>query len=513
MSKLYPHLVPVDAAHLVGQFVLGTHNVPVPRGWSIETIGAWTLARHPALRAARLIGSGGEVGGWLLGMAVTPQGVLVGDTLRVESNVGWDAVGEQLAGELAGRFLIILVAGPHPRVYTDAFTMQGAVYAPELGLVASTTSVIPVGPATAFDVPRILAMNVPYTDSLYPLGLTPRRGIERVVPNHYLDLSTWRLVRRWPTSDVAATGDIAEAHTYVAAQVSKSIAALADAYPLQSPLTAGRDSRLVLACARPKTERMTFFTVELPGEITGWRDVHVAKTIARRFGLQFEVLHHRRARSSDLRAWLERTGGEAGEVRGVRGLRAFRQTARDRVLLDAWGADIVRPIYWKGVKTDHQVTASDILNRCEVPHLPEFVSRASRWLESLPTTNAITILDLLFAEQRGGCWAGVIRYAFEGRALGELPPFSHQGIVRRLMSLPVDYRRQGNFGPDVIANTWPDLGEIPYNEHVPVGPARQRYFDFRDELKRMPSRASRALREPAWIARKILGKLSRFRAS
>lgn len=508
MTKtLYPHLVRPDTASLAGQFVLGADHIAAPPDWPTDRVAGWTLAAHPVLSTARVIDDKGNALGWLLGNAVTADGRLVEDTLALDAQRPWDDACEQVAVELTGRFLLALVGGPQPRIYTDAFAMLAAVYAPHAGVVAATNGLIPLDAATPYDVPRIMAVGAPYNDSMYPLGLTPRRGIERLLPNHYLDLARWRLVRRWPHGALPYDTDPAAAHARVAAIATRTIRALAGAYALQSPITAGRDSRLVLACSREALDGMTFFTATMAGEYVGWRDITVAKQIARTAGLQHTVLPHRRARTADLRDWVARTGGEAGEPRGWQEIKTFRQVDPGRLLLNGWAGDIVRPIYWKGRRADEPVTVEDVLRPCQVPHTPEFVDRAERWLADLPTDQPITTLDLLLAEQRGGCWAGVIEYGLDGYHRGHVAPLCNQEIVRMMMTLPEAYRRGCTFERDVIARQWPELAEIPFNEQYPATSISARYYLARDAGRRLVPRvqhaAVKAVRNPLWLFRKV----------
>ena len=490
-SELYPHLVRFDASTLAGQFILAANGgtSDAPQRWTLEKVGSWTLAAHPTLRRADVVGERGERLGWLLGEAVDVDGHLIGRELRLETALGWDEAYEQIAGRLTGRFLLIVVAGPQPRVYTDAFSMLAAVYAPELGLVASTSSLVPVTKATAFDVPRILAVGAPYTNGMYPLGLTPRAGIERVLPNHFLDLSQWRLVRRWPYTSLSADGDPAATQKRVGLLASRAIQGLAEEYLLQCPLTAGRDSRLLLACFAAVIDRVTFYTAAFRGEYVGYRDVLVAKLIARSVGLQHSVLRHRRASAADLREWVARTGGEAGELRGWSNIKTFQQVDPKRLMLNGWAGDVVRPNYWQYAQASDQISPEKILSICHVPNRKEFVERAERWLAALPSNSAITTLDLLLIEQRGGCWAGVIGYGLDGFARGNVAPLCNQEIVRSLVALPEAYRRSCTFERDVIAREWPALAEIPFNEQVPATSVAARYYKARDRIRRIATNA------------------------
>jgi hypothetical protein len=324
--------------------------------------------------------------------------------------------------------------------------------------------------------------------------LTPRRGVERVLPNHYLDLSTWTLVRRWPTGELPIVTDTSAVHRRVATLASRTIEAVAGTCPIQLPLTAGHDSRVLLACSRAVQDHVTLFTAHLPGETTGWRDITVAQAIAAKVGLPHTVLPHLRARASDLREFVERTGGETGEPRGWQAIRTFKQTAPDRATLMGHSADIARGYYWKWLQPNTTVTASRLLKICRVPPLPDFVARAKAWLRALPTRNMITVMDLVYAEQSGGCWAGVIEYAEDGYSLLRLAPMCHPEIIRTLMSLPEAYRRAAGFEHDLLAARWPELLEFPINDQLPVGRVREGYYRTRESLGAMGASVGRRMR-------------------
>jgi len=504
--RYHPNRLDDSVTDLPGQFVLGDGSA-VQDGWLVETQGRWTLATHPTLRKVAIVGSSGERVGWLLGHGITGLGTLASGSIRLPAAPDWGTACEQLASELSGRFLLILVSGPSPRVYPDALGMLAAVYAPSRRTLASTSRLIPLTPSTPFNLGRIRAVNAPH-GGMYPLGLTPRDGIERILPNHFLDLSDWALVRRWPTAPLVFDADPVDVQRDVIARTSRGIAALGRDHLLQSPLTAGRDTRAMLACTRGVLDRVSFFTAELPLELTGWRDVTVARAITERLGLPHVVLPHRRARRADLRDWAVRTAGETSEPRGWRAIRTFRQVARDRLVLNGWAGDIVRPIYWKNTASDETVTAAQILALCAVPPEPEFVERANRWLASLPTTHPVTVLDLLLAEQRGGCWAGIHAYAFDGASAGNVAPMCHEDIVRAMMTLPVDYRREMRFELDLMAREWPDLLDSPFNEQVEIGRVRRGVFQLADAGRKTQAAVRLARHDPKRVFRGIARRTS-----
>jgi hypothetical protein len=122
------------------------------------------------------------------------------------------------------------------------------------------------------------------------------------------------------------------------------------------------------------------------------------------------------------------------------------------------------------------------------------VARAKAWLRALPTRNMITVMDLVYAEQSGGCWAGVIEYAEDGYSLLRLAPMCHTEIIRTLMSLPEAYRRADGFEHDLLAAQWPELLEFPINDQLPVGRVRGRYYRTRESLGTLRDSVGRRMR-------------------
>src|SRR4029077_18850649 len=122
-----------------------------------------------------------------------------------------------------------------------------------------------------------------------------------------LDLETWEPVRHWPTGDLPTNPDITGAVAEIATIVENTIGALARAQPVAMPLTAGRHTRMQLACARRHVSDMVFYTIPLPDELAAL-DCAVARRIARRFHLNYAALTWEEATTDELDAWLYRTG-------------------------------------------------------------------------------------------------------------------------------------------------------------------------------------------------------------
>src|SRR5512142_1793036 len=174
-----------DRAVLAQQFLLCRDAALIPEPWRDDALGDWHLGHDPSLPVTRLVDSSRRPLGWLLGWAVGTAGLVDEDatTVPAEDPEGRE---EWIYGH-GGRFVAVLVAGPSPRVYLDPSGSLSVVYCPALECVGSTPSAIPRDGDTGDRTDLARLVGVP-KNAMYPLDLTPRRNVFRLLPNHFLDL-------------------------------------------------------------------------------------------------------------------------------------------------------------------------------------------------------------------------------------------------------------------------------------------------------------------------------------
>jgi hypothetical protein len=396
-----------------------------------------------------------------------------------------DAALEALMYSFGGRYAAVTL-DHHPRFYLDPFGSLSAVYCAHQRIVASTHNLIPYDEQSRDRFELGLAIGIPYTEGMYPLDMTPRHGIERVLPNHYLDLRDWRTIRHWPKRPLDAL-PAGEAVVEIASLVKRHTEAVVSAIPAYLKLTAGWDSRMLLACARDWAPRLEFFTAEI-GDEGSATDCDTARRIAKHFRLKHQVLRREQARDEHLEEWMFRIGYSTSELRGWRAVTMYKRLPGGHAVLAGNGGEVARAYYWAEADTeDGSITPARLLAHCECPLDEEPLERARAWLDGIPTENALEILDLFMIEQDMGGWASVIQYA-ECDPGFAIFPLCHRRIVERMLGLPVAYRRAGQLPADIIAREWPALLEWPVNQPIgatrwvyrmkrAIGKARQRFWD------------------------------------
>ncbi len=358
---------------------------------------------------------------------------------------------------------MVWLDGSAGRFYLDACGSLAAVYCARQGLLASTPSLVPSDKHNGPRVELVQAIGFPFRQGSYPAGLTPRHGIDRLLPNHYLDLGKWQPVRHWPKDPLAASCSTEDAIAEISMIVKRQIRAVVTTTPTYLMLTAGKDSRMLLACARDLADRLEMVTANHDDEIAEI-DCHSARQIASRFGFKHRVLSMVAATQDDLEEWTYRTGCCVGEVRGWQGARMYKGLRNGHATLLGTVGELARGYWWGADDNETTVIAPErLVALCKCPPHAELIARARAWLDGVPTTNALDTLALFLLEQDCGCWAAAWAYADCDYGY-DLFPLSHRRIIECMLALPVSYRRSGNLQRDIIAREWPELLAWPFNQ-------------------------------------------------
>jgi hypothetical protein len=499
---------------LPGQFILSTDTAQIPDGWRTCSLGQWVLASHSALPFFEIQAGGAPVG-WLLGYPIDLDGNIITSKVVLDECATNSVTPEQFETFLyrfGGRYAAVLLSGVTGRVYLDPCGSLAVVYCPSQKLVASTPSLIPYGPDVYDDDELITTLGFPDSAEMLPLGLTAKVGVERLLPNHYLDLDKWCSVRHWPSGPIQEVRDIRDAIARIATRVRRTIGAVALRCP-HLALTAGQDSRMLLACAREFADVLTCFTTLPRSSLAAQVDCDVANRMCQRFALKHILLRFQGPRSYEVGEWLFRTGFSLGTQSNWQGASAVRQLNPQRVDLSGHIGELARADYWRAEDPSaEEVTSARLTAICGFPLNSTTQPRFQKWLARLPFLEPDRILDFLYLEQRLGCWAGIMPYGVAEDGQFQVFPLCHREIIELMLALPRSYRWNGSLPIDIIRREWPELLEYPIN--TPMG--MQRAWAAVERVKTSATRnvayLMKAVRNPDWAIQKVIER-TKYRSS
>ena len=250
--------------------------------------------------------------------------------------------------------------------------------------------------------------------------------------------------------------------------ITMQLQAVIEEYPtVYLPLTAGRDSRLTLACSYQWRKQIEYVTFDYPGAIrTCQVDMHVARKIAKKFALTHRVLPVGEATSEDRLDYLRRIGFSGGSGK----CSDFHRTCLDKLDMNAawlpgFSGEAIRSYYSMHNPKLTTVTGTDLLAVLGLPQRRDFLAAAQRWLGDLPEyVNDVTqVLDFAYLELRDGCWACPHLYGAAPFAL-QMIPFCRRDIYELMFRLPRDYRVSLEADRAVVRRAWPELSVFPYQD-------------------------------------------------
>lgn len=393
---------------------------------------------------------------------------------------------------LIGRFILIDFSESKVHLYLDASGTLGVVFSPTEARFASTTGLL-LGPPDEKTIdPLSAVLQIPKKNNWFPFGFTTRRDAKRLIPHHYLDLRSFT-PQRFRRLDSLALANIRQSAgaCHIIGQIRDSlencINAITSKHPTALALTAGRDSRMLVAASSVCTVKPIIYTSEIPHRVA-YRDVIVAERIARQMNLEYVSLKSIITSQELLDAWQDRVGHcVAGPIWKESG--SGRQFYANRIILAGLCGEVGRSFYWRRDDFLRKFDdSSHFLQRIRLPHHAHLEDAACKWLKQFEGQDWLDVLDWAYIELRLGCWAGPSLYGNIDCKF-TLSPYNSEYILDLMQQLPQEFRFDQKLFEKFISSYPRCFSDAPINK-APV----------RDEISFM-------LRKPAtaWRMRRRMG--------
>lgn len=210
LDNLYP-LPPED---LPRQWALRPAGSEAPAGWQVRDLKPHRFIAQPKAQLTEIVGRSGGRLGWAVEMMLRVGGGVaeaVGERLMLplEDDAPSTEVEEVLHGRcgeagasIEGPWVALIEAAGGSRLCCGP--THSAVFSRDHRSAASSHNLIP-------GLERDLVLSELFDplarNGFYPFGLTAFKGLERLLPNHSLDLSDFSPSRRWPTGRLGRSDD------------------------------------------------------------------------------------------------------------------------------------------------------------------------------------------------------------------------------------------------------------------------------------------------------------------
>ncbi|MDP9035638.1 MAG: hypothetical protein M3O50_12605 [Myxococcota bacterium] len=462
------------------QFVLGPAYVDRSPSWQrIELSKSLRLTVHPDLEVHRVSLDGKW--GVLLGYALDPRRPQAGNRdilcgLLERFSTG-DALFDATDG-LGGRWILVVNDGTRTIAFGDAVGLRQLfhVRSPSDRAVWCASQPGAVAEVLKLEIDQVAASfmqtdgyaNDENASTWFPGDRTPFSGAKLLLPNHYIDLACGTVRRHWPRENLV-TLPLDEAITRCLPLLRGLMASARRRFDMSVAMTAGWDSRLVLAATREMARDMVYFTGIFWNMSAGHRDARAPCRLLSSLGLENHLIPCQRQPPPEFLEVFRRNVVTAHRAYAPVAAGMLDTRIAGRVCTKGDVAEIVKCYLRVEDSAGSSITARTLASLAEMGEHPFAIDAFDEWLADAHPFN-VHVLDLFCWEQLMGSQEAMIQAECD-LVQEAFSPLNCREILVTMLSVEEKYRRPPSYilFRKLIEELWPETLREPINDEAQRG--------------------------------------------
>ncbi|MGG4498270.1 hypothetical protein [Brevibacillus reuszeri] len=457
------------------QFVLGTRYMDRNDWQGIELDQGLFLSVHPDLDITQSTCHGYRL--TLLGYIIDPyhpewsNADILNDVHKNSSSFD-----ELLAGieHCGGRWVLIYQNDTQIKLFTDAVGMRQVFYSVQSAGVwcASQASMLAhlIGAESEDDEElQAFVQSAEYRkmEQLWPGDGSIYKGIKHLTPNHYLDIKKGTITRYWPLCKLEPIG-IEEAVRGAVEILKGSLRAIANRAKVMLPVTAGLDSRILLAASKEVSEEVHYYIALHSGLSEQATDVKVPAALFASLGKKFHI--HPALEKVD--ETFVQINQQSTQMRDLPKSQIFYQhylLSEGRINISGNYSEIAREVYYD-YHPNRTIDGRFLSRNIKLGEHAYALRCYEEWLDPIRSYEerfGIRLLTMFEWEQLYGRW-GAIHSAEQDIAIEEFSPFNNRKLLVTLLSVKHDYGTRNHLYRKMINQMWPETLNAPINPLPPL---------------------------------------------
>jgi hypothetical protein len=381
----------------------------------------------------------------------------------------------EATSRFGGRWNLVIDDGKEVLLLTDPLAMRQAFYTQPLG---SSTAWCASQPGLLGELlcltpdPESMSFmekyRVVYSDYWWPGDMTAYRQVKALLPNHYLNLSTGIVHRFWPNKGPKKVA-LRTAVENGARLLEGIMQAAGHRFGLSLLMTAGWDSRLVLAATRNVASQISYITFLFSDMTEQTADVCVPARLLEGVGRQHTVLRIPKEMSPEFRDIYMRNMSLAHPTWGSIAESMYDSWQPQSVRVSGSGSEVGRFNYSYATNYAEEVTPALLARLAHMPPMPPgscALRALEAWLSDAQPDRGYHLIDLFFWEQDLPRWmsSGQVEWDI---AHDCFTPYNCRSLLVEFLGVNGAYRRAPRYQMyrALIARLWPELLAEPINPH------------------------------------------------
>lgn len=458
------------------QFVLGPRYVEELQEWQrIEVTKNVYLTVHPALSVCRV--GQGEKTLTLLGSIFDSENPEAGDTDILNGLLSRLRSLEDLVrrtNRCGGRWILIVKDGEKVGLFNDAaglrqvfFTDKGQTgelwCASQPGMIARVLSLKMSAGAVEFIDSYLIRTHKEFR---WPGGGSPYREVCHLLPNHFLDLQTGGCRRYWPDKPLAVIS-LEEGIDRVSRMLPSLIKSAANRFDLAISVTAGIDSRLVLAASRGLKNRASYMTVRQIDKPEDHVDVTIPAVLLPQLDLKHDIVRSSFLVPDEYVTVFKKNVALPHYIYVSDAFAILKTYSQKKAVMTGGVSEIGRWSFRRQLPKDHRknVSPADLAKLQKVKNNHYAIGCFSKWLDGLGNIFNVDVLDLFEWEQGHGVWLANCYLEFDLAWRDIFTPYNCRDLLVTMLSVPENYRKapESRFHMELISRLWPETLGVPIN--------------------------------------------------
>ncbi|MGM8949302.1 hypothetical protein ACS6O0_00055 [Enterobacter hormaechei subsp. steigerwaltii] len=366
---------------------------------------------------------------------------------------------------MAGRYIIAFIINSDVYMLTDACGFKRALFMMHNGAKLITSSENYA--AHIFGFNTVINENIKemMRDEAYRRKESPWFGVTSIderfrylIPNHYLSIRDFSL-HRMPSPRIGGN-----AIAISSSMLKNTISALSERYKLMQPITAGIDSRILLAASESVKDSIDYYV--FGEENSNHEDVYIPKELSKIVGVNFNAINPPSA-PNEFKNEIKKTvlgGRDLPKIDNI--YYHYKNSHFEKVNINGNGAEIFRSYYGTSIFGFSAKSLSILSGTKKWPILER---KINDWLtltgaKRYSQDNNISITDLFYWEQRMAIWGSMFPLE-QDIAMDEVSPFSNRKLIFTMLSEPSIKRRSPDFKSATLLIEYLDsrLNKVPVN--------------------------------------------------
>lgn len=278
----------------------------------------------------------------------------------------------------------------------------------------------------------------------YPGELTAFRDVRHLLPNHYLDLNSFRQIRFWPPSRISGqkVEDCVEKCSQILGGLYRGIE---KRYKIAQTVTAGLDSRIVLAASRHMGEKINYLTYTNNSLSNNRADIVVLIRMLQALGLEHKILFREDTMDKEFERIYRQNVTTARFEHGLNAYSLylyFMEQGKEMVLINGVCGEITRSIYHLPVMISINSRSLCALSGMNGSLLA--LEQFENWIKKSKDVcdeSGISLLDLFYWEQRVGSWAAMY-YGEYDIAFESFSPMNCRLLLKNMLGVKDKFRSE-----------------------------------------------------------------------